>query len=83
MVHTYVMLVGYFLSEPQVWSGGACGLEAYACWRMRSEISGGLQVCRAASLHESCMSRSLPNIHLDGSPAVSFAFFFLSFHLYV
>ena len=37
------------------------------CGRIRSEVSGGPGM-------QSCMSRSLPNIHLDGSPAVSFAF---------
>ena len=45
------------------------------CWRMSGEVSAA---SRYAELHESCMSRSLPNIHLDGSPAVSFAFSLLS-----
>ncbi len=41
------------------------------CWRMRSEVSGGPGM-------QSWMSRFLPNIHLDGSPAVSFVFSLLS-----
>ena len=40
---------------------------------MRSEVSGGPGM-------QSCMSRSLPNIRLDGSPAVSlfFSLFYLN-----
>ena len=45
------------------------------CWCMRSEVSGGPGI---QSGIQSCMSRSLPNIHLDGPPAVSFAFSLLS-----
>ena len=41
------------------------------CWQMRSEVSA---TSRYTELNEGCISRSLPNTHLDGSPAVSFAF---------
>ncbi len=45
------------------------------CWQMRGEVSAA---SRYSKLHESCMSRSLSNIHLDGSPAVFSLFSLLS-----
>ena len=41
------------------------------CWQMHSEVSGGPGM-------QSCLSHYLQNIHLDGSPAISFAFSFSS-----
>ncbi len=51
--------------HPWITFVGACAVRSVAAYRY-------------AELHESYMSRSLPNIHLDGSPAVSFAFSLLS-----
>ena len=37
----------------------------------------GMRSVAASGLVQSCMSRSPPNIHLDGCPAVAFSFLFL------
>ncbi len=45
------------------------------CLRIRVEVT---TASRYVELHKSCISCSLPNIHLDRSLAVSFAFALLS-----